>query len=241
MAQRTVIVTGCSFKKKGIDGDYEWMEKQPAHRDSLFIIGENFIDSLREDADAGGGTACLRPKTLDYSSPEALKRRPRAVGIPTGWSTETQGFPFMDKLYIKRAIDLSVERVVCVLDTWPEIKRVVFSCDDQDSSLIGTGIFRNTLHADVIRYISDKIINLPSHPPAKLSLERIRSKELELLPFALALDEVERLRKEVARLKKKSSPVQPRAVAQPRPGASRLTTGRQTVLFTGAKRPFSWL
>lgn len=62
---------------------------------------------------------------------------PRAAGIPTGVSAVTKGFPFMDDSYIRQMIDISLERIVVVLYTYHQLRRVVYSCDPTRFDLIG--------------------------------------------------------------------------------------------------------
>eukprot|EP00966_Prymnesium_polylepis_P111800 2586298-Prymnesium_polylepis.1 len=82
---RKLTVLGVPFARKNSDGDYKWMVKQAKYDDALFVIMENFADMVGDDRRAGGGTACLRPVTLFHSKQHM---KPRATGIPTGWSSE---------------------------------------------------------------------------------------------------------------------------------------------------------
>eukprot|EP00966_Prymnesium_polylepis_P285179 6587551-Prymnesium_polylepis.1 len=75
---------------------------------------ENFLDMLSDKQIAGGGSACLRTLTLrGMSIPDSMaaSSMPRAVGIPSGWSADVGGFRQMDRDYVKKAIDISVERI----------------------------------------------------------------------------------------------------------------------------------
>ena len=137
---RKLTVRGVSFARKNIDGDYKWMVKQAKYDDALFVIMENFADMVGDDRSAGGGTACLRPVTLFHSKQHM---KPRAVGIPTGWSSECGGFRRLAAKHEKKAIDLALEKLVLILDTWPTINLVIFSCADHDHQKIGTGIIRS--------------------------------------------------------------------------------------------------
>ena len=193
---RPVTITSCPFVKRGEDGDYAWMVKQRKYASALFIIMENFIDSLSDESDKGGGTAVLRPLTWPHTS-----GRPRATGIPTGWSSLSGGFPDFDRTYTKRAIDLAMERVVVLLDQYPVIDTIVFSCDPVNPMRIGTGIFASTVGDGIIKYISACLQSLPNAVKSKFSLEGIREKELELLPFALNVHERARQAQEIYQLR----------------------------------------
>ena len=163
-------ITGDSvvFSRKGCEGDFVWMLKQPQYANTLFIIAENFIDSIREDAEAGGGTAVLRP----YSMYHRLPSQPvRAAGVPTGWSTAAGGFSQMDNDVVRRAIDLSIERIVILLDKLTHFTSVIFSADRAAPSMIGTGIFKKTLGADVVAYISKQLHDLPNRPPSTTTMK----------------------------------------------------------------------
>lgn len=108
----------------------------------------------------------------------------------------------MDMIRVKHAIDLSFERVVIILDTFPSITRIIYSCDDDDPKLIGTGIFKGTIGDDVVRYISDQIQRLPLRAKSKYTIPYIRMRELQLLPFALSVHENARKDRLLARLQK---------------------------------------
>ena len=98
-------VRGILYTTKGAEGDFQWMIKQPQYNNTLFIFMENFVDAMRQDSEAGGGTACLRPYSL-YHQPDSSYKL-CAAGVPTGWSHETHGFSIMDA-DVKQAIDLFV-------------------------------------------------------------------------------------------------------------------------------------
>ena len=75
--QRQVAVVGKLYAGKDKDGDYKWMVKQKQYGDTLFLIAENFLDSLLDDSVAGGGTAVLRMRCPSASS-QATRRGPSA-------------------------------------------------------------------------------------------------------------------------------------------------------------------
>ena len=142
-----VAIMPVRFKGYQKVGDFEYMIKDSHHGRSLFLIFENIYDMLEKDV-AGGGTAVLRP----WCFPQA--KTPRAAGVPTGW-TAAGGFPDLTK-QVQYAIDLAFERIHTLLHTY-NFNRVVYSCDAEDASKIGTGIFSKTLGQDVIDYISRRI------------------------------------------------------------------------------------
>ena len=110
--QRQLAVVGKVYAGKDKDGDFKWMVKQKEYNDTLFLIAENFLDSLLDDSVAGGGTAVLRMRCPQRV---VAGNTPRAVGVPTGWSLTASGFPHMDN-YIKTVIDLSLDRIALVMD-----------------------------------------------------------------------------------------------------------------------------
>ena len=187
---RTVTVRGVLFARKHQDGDYAWMVRQPKYRHTLFLTCENFLDMMSDLNVQGGGTACLRPVSFHALSDADIKSGKvfRALGIPTGWSTATGGFPVLDRHYARRSIDLALERLSRILDTYTNINEVVFSCDKEDPRKIGTGIFATTIGSDVVAYISEALQNITKRKPTRLSFKQIRDFELRLLPYALLND-----------------------------------------------------
>lgn len=179
------------------------MVKQPQYEHTLFIITETFIDSLRDDSLPGSGTAVLRPFTVTHMPGLELAggKVPRAASVPIGWSYQTEGFPFLEPLYIKRSIDFAIERISALLDLYPSIDQVIYSCDDKDPNLIGTGVFKDTIDHDVVNYISSQLKALPTRKRSKMSSEQIREREKRLLPFALSLDSNARKDQEITRLR----------------------------------------
>eukprot|EP00966_Prymnesium_polylepis_P326238 7382151-Prymnesium_polylepis.1 len=100
---RPLKVYGVLFTGLNKVGDFAWMVMKVKYKNTLFVIMENFLDAISDDKSAGGGTAILRPLSKVSESDTAP---PRAVGIPTGWSTESGGFSHVG-IESKRAIDLS--------------------------------------------------------------------------------------------------------------------------------------
>lgn len=204
---RSVAVRGVCFRGKNKDGDFAWMVKQQQYKDSLFIVMENFLDMMSDEQIGGGGTACLRPLTYNAMSADDILdlKVPRATGIPTGWSTETRGFPELLKYYSQRCIDLALERAIVILHTYPSITEVIYSCDEKHPELIGSGIFSDSLGDDVVSYISSKIVNLGKLPPTTWTFDKIMQHELRLMPYALVMDKCARQERELAKRPRASS------------------------------------
>lgn len=176
-------VRGVLYTTKGDEGDFKWMIKQPQYDNTLFIYMENFLDSVRQDSEAGGGTACLRPHSLYHQPDRSYKLC--AAGVPTGWSHETHGFPIMDA-QVKLAIDLAFERILILLySKMRYVTEVIYSADSNAPEMIGTGIFKKTIGFDVVQYISRCLNRLPSQAAPLRMLEIVRLQELTLLRTAL--------------------------------------------------------
>ena len=84
-------VVGKLFTKKNSDGDFNWMVTQPQYEHSLFVYSENVMDSMRVDPSEGGGTAILRPMTVQHMTSVEMQAGnvPRAAGIPTAVCNKT--------------------------------------------------------------------------------------------------------------------------------------------------------
>eukprot|EP00966_Prymnesium_polylepis_P298143 6889339-Prymnesium_polylepis.2 len=65
----SLTVSGVRFVKKKAPGDFEAMYRRAEYGGTLLIIAENFFDSLF-NTDSGGGTAVMRPQTLQVLDPE---------------------------------------------------------------------------------------------------------------------------------------------------------------------------
>ena len=226
--QRQVAVVGKLYAGKDKDGDFKWMIKQKEYNDTLFLIAENFLDSLLDDSVAGGGTAVLRmrcPQRIVAGS------TPRAVGVPTGWSLTSSGFRDMDN-YVKTVIDLSLDRIAIVLDQHPQFKRLIYSCDEKAPNLLGVKIFKETLNPTVQEYISEQIHDIGTRVPSAQTntLKKILKAEHRLLRVCLLVT----LNEENSRKEKRV----PSAGASSGGGRPPM---RQPTLMTGSKRPFGSL
>jgi hypothetical protein len=170
----------------GQDGDYEWMIKQPSYAACLFVMSENFLDSMRPAGKArpGAGTACLRLHALPHTE------RPRAAGVPTGWSIAARGFPNpLANEMVKSAIDCALSRIAGLLVS-NSYNAVIYSCDHKDRNLLGAGIFSKTIDPMVLRYISDGLDRITADPVAfARDMKKIQQRELQiLLPHAKEID-----------------------------------------------------
>ena len=104
--------------------------------------------------------AVLRPLTL-YHFRDQGAPRPRAFDWMVHRLCRIQ--PHMDNGNIKAAIDLSLDRAALLLSKGTKVyKRIIYSCSEDDRSLIGTGVFKKTLGQDVVDYISKGIAELPT-------------------------------------------------------------------------------
>ncbi len=222
MAPSLVSVCPVLFVKKKACGDFAWMVRQPEYDDSLFVVMENFIDSMSDECSVGAGTAVLRPLTLAHYRNQGAPR-PRAFGIPTGWCTDSAGFSHMDCGNIKAAIDLSLDRAALLLSKCNVYKRIIFSSSEDDRSLIGTGVFKNTLGKDVIAYISKGIAELPTRVIKQTTFREIRSEELKLMPFALLVEGYCRMRAELKRVKEENEKL--KQTLRKRPSSSSFAVG----------------
>ena len=225
--QRQVAVVGKLYTGKGKDGDFKWMIKQKEYNDTLFLIAENFLDSLLDDSVAVGGTAVLRMRCPQRV---AEGTTPRAVGVPTGWSLTSSGFRDMDN-YVKTVIDLSLDRIAIVLDRHPEFKRLMYSCDEKVPKLLGVKIFKDTLNPKVQEYISEQIHGIATRVPSAQTntLKKILKAEHRYLRICLLVT----LNEENSRKEK----LVPAAGASSDGGRPM----RQPTLTTGSKRPFGSL
>jgi hypothetical protein len=174
---RSISVEPSFFSKRKCPGDFAWEIEQSANDDAIYVFSENFCDYARDKASKGGGSAAIRPYVFRYCKDG---ERPRAIGIPTGWSISSEGFRCLDR-HVEGAINCAFDRLINHLDEWPEIQRIVYSCDPTNTCLIGTGIFKDTIGFDVVNFISKRLQLLPS---AKLcvktyaEIEEFENKEL---------------------------------------------------------------
>lgn len=125
------------FTRRGQDGDFNWMIRQPQYRTHFFIYNDNQEAMLSQSSRAGGGNAIIRP--FRAASP------PRAWGIPTG--SRGQGYPSLNDT-ARGHIDTAINRIVALCREHG-YTHVHYSAN-RDGSL-GTAIFAP--HPSVTAYI----------------------------------------------------------------------------------------
>ena len=197
MATREVTVLGVLFKGRKKDGDFKFMASRPEHANSVFVIGENYMDMLFS-TDDGGGTAALRSQTWPNTE------RPCAVGIPTGWSQETGGFRSLIPV-VKTLIDYGVDRIIAHLIKFPHVNKIIYSADSTNGSKIGVGIFKHTLSDEVRDYMSSAVHDIPrrfavASKQRSLTMAQIRNHEITAPVPAFMFAQVIHERDRIARI-----------------------------------------
>lgn len=198
-----VVVEASLFTgKRNVDGDFNWMSKQPHYHDAIFISFENVVDMLTS-TEPGGGSACLRDRAFCKSLAKSDEKC--SVGIPTGWSRESGGFTVLDNR-TRKVIDNAFDRLCRVLQSLASrFTRVIYPCDETDRTQIGTGIFKGSLAATVVEYISMRLEMLPRYVRlfAAPSLTITYSADAELLSHALHIQKIKTLEWELSEARKK--------------------------------------
>ena len=220
MPARSLVVSGHVFRGKNREGDFAWMLKQPQYDDCVFIIMENFLDMLYSDED-GGGTAALRTQTWPTRAKGA-----RAVGVPTGWSQETNGFRQLDDA-VKGVIDLAMMRLRVHLHQNKHVTRIIYSADEKNPERVGSKIFK--VDDAVLQYISEQIQLMSTtvsvddkggHLAVWPTLEKLRTKEIKkYAQLAQAFHERDRALRALRELQEKHAS----ALKRPREAASSST------------------
>jgi hypothetical protein len=193
-------IVPCVYDRKTGDGNFKDMINGGEYDDALFLYNENCQDMYDLDDDTpGAGTAVIRPYSWLYNNDKPLQ----VLGIPTGVSSALRGFKVLNQ-DTKQAIKLSFQRIIVLVRRSPHIKRIIYSADSNDTTLLGTSVF--SVDEKVLRFISRSIWKLPeilvNEEYSPLSLEEIRVKELELMVGFLKEDTLN-LRSQVALLKKR--------------------------------------
>ena len=147
------------YSASDIRTDFSYMICKNEYKDSLFLFNDNFKD--RNSNHPGGNSAKIRPYTF-YDPP-------RAVGIPTGWSSALGGFKGLTE-DAKQAIFLSFELINLILFEYPHIKRVFYSCDKMNLRSLGFAIFKPS--DDVVQYIANKISQIPIKSGKNLAVSK---------------------------------------------------------------------
>jgi hypothetical protein len=141
-----VKVFGSVFKKKGIEGDFDWQIKSHSYDDSLFLFNDD--EERNRWKKAGQGNAIIR-KYNKY----AIPTRPRSVGIVTGKNGE--GYDNLTP-EVKKAIDKTIEEAKEIIKKY-SYKRVYYSATTPNG-ILGTSIFK--VGDKVLNYITEQIKSL---------------------------------------------------------------------------------
>lgn len=142
---RRIDVEAVTFRAAGEPGDFGWMRDQPEYARALFLFNDNesqFEAYQRGDRDAG----CAPGAGNGRYRPWQCEDPPRAAGVPTGAGG---GYRALDD-HTRAVIDRALAHVRRVLHDG-DYDRVVYSCEDGDAALLGSGTFRPA--DDVLRYI----------------------------------------------------------------------------------------
>lgn len=167
---------GKLFVGNEVDGDFKFMLNDPAYEDAVLIFNDNVVDASAEVTVNGAGSASIRRASARYNA----EGKPRAFGIPTGWSVQSGAFKADTvnlEFFAARAIIVEIERLVLILRSrGASVRRLVFSCDANDPTRIGTGIF--DVSAAVVDFIMVKLREVPSRVAdteggSKFSMARI--------------------------------------------------------------------
>ena len=211
-----VVIVPIHYNHKTQEGCFKTMLEQQQTTDAIIVFNDNVLDHLDwDDSTPGAGSAKIRPYAWQYNQNET----PRVVGLPTGFSSASKGFKTLDR-DAKEAIDATIQRLVVFCRKHPSIRRIIYAADKNNDKMLGTGIFE--VDEQVLKYISTMLWKIPTLVDDvdlnMKSLEKIRAKELLLLPRA-------KLEKEYALLKQ----INIAQRTQPR------------TIYTGQKRLHSWI
>ncbi len=132
-------------------GDFNWMCKQPAYTNVLFIFNDNeeFHDTCR----TGRGNAIIRK----YNKHNEFQKKPKSAGIPTG-TLALGGYTQLDTHVIKK-VDQAIEEIRELINQH-NYNAIFYSVTS--SGKLGTGLF--DVGKDVIEYIDEKIKSLTKMP-----------------------------------------------------------------------------
>lgn len=138
-------IIGTVFKKRGQEGDFDWMIRSGKYEHALFIYND---DEMRQQwKKAGSGNAIIRKYNrfaLD---------RPRSAGIVTGRGSN--GYIELNAP-IQQHIDSCIE-VICELCMLHGYTTIYYSASTPNGC-IGTSLF--VVHLDVLHYITHKLHSL---------------------------------------------------------------------------------
>jgi hypothetical protein len=139
-------VIGTVFKKRGIEGDFDWQIRSGNYEDSLFIYNDD--EKRRLWKKAGAGNAIIR-KYNRYACPN----RPRSAGVCTGKGES--GYKELDES-TKSVIDQGITEIRQLIQEHG-YRRIYYSASSPDGRL-GTSIF--DVHPEVLDYITKEIHSL---------------------------------------------------------------------------------
>ena len=141
--ESSIEVIGSVYRRPNRDGDFEWELRTNKHPMALYLFNDNVKDHNSDRV--GGGNAVIRPYV----------KQMRAAGISTGLSSSSGGYQTLDAA-TKMQIDRDISEIKTLLATG-RFQQIRFSVDE-DSGLIGTGIF--DVADSVKRYITREIKKL---------------------------------------------------------------------------------
>ncbi len=135
-------VIGTVFKKRGEEGDFDWMIRSGKYNDALFVYND---DEMRQHwKKAGTGNAVIR-KYNRY-----VLERPFSAGVVTG--SGSSGYSKLDDA-VRQRIDgcFIVIRELCKKHGY----NTIYYSAATPNGLLGTSIF--VVDREVLQYITDKL------------------------------------------------------------------------------------
>ena len=165
--RRPIAVVPTCFAHGQTMGDFGRMLKNPTiRRFSVCMFNDNVKQWEfagwwpKTPQAAGGGNAIARPYECTGD----------AIGMPTGpfgALDEVHAVGFADEMkgtthVAREIIDEAFKRVVRLFLDRPEKDTLYFSANAPGSTTIGLGIFAGAVGDDVVRYISEKIQEIPA-------------------------------------------------------------------------------
>ena len=115
---------------------------------AIFLFNDNFIDRNRDTP--GANSAAIRL----FAASDTI----RAVGIPTGWSTESGGFKKCGSDE-KKAIFCAFERLNLALHDQPGFDKVYYAADVNDTDNFGFSLFNPC--DDIKKYLKKRLQTVP--------------------------------------------------------------------------------
>ena len=166
---RTLHVIPSVFQGKGKDGDYLLIPDIPKHKrkDTLWMYTENMHD--RYNGKHGGGSAWIRPYAFGNKKHKngevkelelQFDEQPLAFGIPVGWTSCSGGFSdFKNDELARLAVDSAFKTLRYLLTKY-NINTLYYPANDNNTKLLGVGLFAGTICDENMIYISNKIQSL---------------------------------------------------------------------------------